>query len=102
MKQNNNKLTFEINIKSLPPSKIRLLKSLIAELTLTMTTYKENEFFNRSAEFMRLCASAIQISNFSESQKYVSDIPFSQQALEYSIDILQEYMANEKIIQHDN
>ena len=102
MKQNNNKLIFEINTKNLPASKVRLLKSLLSELTLTMTTYEEKEFFNHSTEFMRLCASAIQLSNFSEAQKYLNDIPFSQQALEYSIDILHEYMANEKIIQHDN
>ena len=102
MKESNNKLIFEIDTKKLHPSKTRLIKSLITELSLTMTTYEENEFFGRSAEFMRLCASAIQMSNFSESQKYSSEIPFSQQALEYSIDVLHEHMADEKIVQYDN
>ena len=102
MRENNHKLIFEIDTKKLPQSKIRLIKSLVTELALTMTTYQENEFFSRSAEFMRLCASAIQMSNFSESQKYSSEIPFSQQALEYSIDVLHEHMADEKVIQYDN
>ena len=50
---------------------------------------------------MRLCASLIKHANFIDDMSE-SNIPYAQQALEFSIDILQDQVSTSKVINYDN
>ncbi|HLE12864.1 MAG: hypothetical protein A2504_13460 [Bdellovibrionales bacterium RIFOXYD12_FULL_39_22] len=95
-------LPIEIETQDLTPSQIRLIKSLNSMLLHVITTDEESEFFEGSAEFMRMCAALIKQARFAEHLKGVDDIPYAEQALEYSMDLLQENFLKSKIINYDN
>ena len=95
-------IQIEIDGNNLSPNQIRLIRSLNTMLTHVMHADNEEEYFEGSAELMRMCAALIKQAHFSESAKNQSDIPHSQQALEYSMDVLQEYVTASKVISYDN
>ena len=101
-KNNKKKSTFEIQHQNLAPEQLRLTKSIITELVSMMETNQEDQFFHSSSELMRLIATAVEFSSFVDYQSSVSSIPFSTQAIEYSIDVLADYMESNKHIQYDN
>lgn len=101
-KNSNNVTNFEIKHNGLAPEQLRLTKSIITELITMMETNKEDQFFQSSSELMRLIATSIEFSSFVDYQASVSTIPFSKQAIEYSIDVLADYMETNKLIQYDN
>ena len=87
----------DISLDKMNPAQIRLIRSVASVIKSLLETKKESDFFNNSAELMRLSASLIKQSSFS-----LEDPLHSNQALEYSLDILQDYMANAKVISYDN
>ena len=95
------KITVELDASKLTPPQIRLIRSLNSTLYNVLTTADEGDFFDGSAEFMRLCASLIQQAQFT-NQFQTNNIPYADQALEYSVDILQEHMASSKVTVYDN
>ncbi len=97
------KLTIEFDISELTPAQVRLIRSLNTVLAGLVTTDDEGEFFEASAEMMRACASLIKQSKFTaEATKSKNTIPYGDQALEYSIDTLQEQINNSKVVTYDN
>lgn len=94
-------ISLKIDITELTPAQVRLIKTINALLISVMTTESEKEFFEDSAEFMRYCASLIKQSCFAEMMKN-EKIPYADQALEYSMDILQENMSSSRIVSYDN
>lgn len=101
-KDQKNNMEIELDTSNLSQEKVRLIKTIISEMTKTLTSDNEKKFFTHSAEFMRLCACVIQKSRFVQVNESVSSIPFNQQAIEYSIDVLQEYLEQEKVVHYDN
>ena len=97
-KDQKNNMEIELDTSNLSQEKVRLIKTIISEMTKTLTSDNEKKFFTHSAEFMRLCACVIQKSRFVQVNESVSSIPFNQQAIEYSIDVLQEYLEQEKVV----
>lgn len=95
-------IRIEIDGSELTPNQIRLIRSLNTMLAHVMLTENEEEYFEGSAEFMRMCAALIKQAHFTENLKDASNIPYAQQALEYSMDILQEYVTASKVITYDN
>lgn len=98
----NKKVLIELDASELTNQQVRLIKSINAMLAHVVTTDEEEEFFEGSAEFMRMCASLIKQSNFSTELKGKNDIPYAEQALEYSMDTLMEHMSNSKVVHYDN
>ena len=94
--------TLEIETEGLDQEQIRLLKSLNCLLQYVVKTQNESEFFSGSAEALRICASLIKRSQFIEGLHRADNVPYAEQALEYSIDVLQEYISTSKVIQYDN
>ncbi len=94
--------SLEINLEELGSEQIRLIKSLNSMLLNVLITDDESEFFDGSAEFMRLCASSVKLANFTEKLKTEDGIPYADQALEYSMDILQDHINNSKVVSYDN
>ena len=95
-------IKIEIDGSELTPQQVRLIKSINAMLAHVLVTQNEEEYFEGSAEFLRMCAALIKQAHFTEKLKGVDNIPYAQQALEYSIDVLQEYLSNSKVITYDN
>jgi hypothetical protein len=95
-------IRIEIDGSELTPNQVRLIRSLNTMLAHVMLTENEDEYFEGSAEFMRMCAALIKQARFTENLKDTSNIPYAQQALEYSMDVLQEYVTNAKVVTYDN
>ncbi len=98
----NSMIKIEIDGSELTPQQVRLIKSLNTMLTHVLLTENEEEYFEGSAEFMRMCAALIKQARFTEELKDQSNIPYAQQALEYSVDVLQEYVTASKVVTYDN
>ncbi len=96
------KIFIEMDTAELTQSQIRLIKSVNMMLQHVLVTDDEEEFFSGSAEFMRMCASIIKKAHFAEDLKGINDIPYAQQALEYSMDILQDHISSSSVINYDN
>lgn len=98
----NSKLNIEIDTNGLTEAQVRLIRSLNAMLTHVLLTDEESEFFDGSAEFMRMCASLIKQSQFTERLLKENNIPYADQALEFAVDVLSENMTLKKVLQYDN
>lgn len=96
------KLNIEIDTTGLSPAQVRLIRSLNAMLTHLLVTDEESEFFDGSAEFMRMCASLIKQSHFTEMLMAEDNIPYADQALEFAVDVLSEHMTLSKVVTYDN
>ena len=95
------KVYIELDGTELTDQQIRLLKSINAMMEHVLTTEEESEFFEASAEAMRMCASLIKQSHFA-GELELDGVPYADQALEYSMDVLSEHMNNAKIVHYDN
>ena len=91
-------ISLEIDTTFLSPDQIRLLNALYHTIYQTVIAGNEEEYFTGSAEAMRMCAALIKQSNFGSNR----DIPYSRQALEYSLEILKEYIDASKVVIYDH
>ena len=101
MAHRKNNTHLAIDTSGLGAAQIRLLNSLCHNLRHTLTVENETEYFNGCAEVLRTCAALIQQARFGLVAGN-PETPYSDQALEYSIEILQEYMEESKLIVYDN
>ncbi len=95
-------MKIEFDTTELTPQQLRLVKSINSMLQSILTTDEEEEYFENSAEFMRMCAAVIKQARFTENLKGAGNIPYAQQALEYSMDVLSECITNSKVVTYDN
>lgn len=95
-------IKIEIDGGDFTPQQVRLIRSLNTMLAHVMVTENEEEYFEGSAEVMRMCAALIKQAQFTENLKGVDNISYAQQALEYSMDVLQEYVSSSKVVTYDN
>lgn len=91
----------EIDTTELTEANKRLLKSLNHLLVHVLTTDSEQEYFDGSAESIRIAASIIKQAKFVEGFK-ADNIPYGEQVLEYSLDVLQEHIEGSKVVSYDN
>jgi hypothetical protein len=96
-----NKVLIEIDATEMTPAQVRMLKSINFMLSEIMTTDDESAYFEKSAEALRLCASMVKQAHFASDLQF-DGIPYADQALEYSMDVLFEHMNNSKVVQYDN
>lgn len=96
------KLKIEIDATELTPKQIRSIKTVMTVMEHVLTTDDESEYFEGSAELLRMVASLIKQSRFTEDYSKGESIPYSEQALEYSVDMLQEFINDKKVVRYDN
>ncbi len=96
-----NKVFIEVDATEMTNAQVRLLKSINAMMEHVLTTDEEGEFFEASAEAMRMCASLIKQSHFA-AELEIGGIPYAEQALEYSMDVLTDHISNAKVVHYDN
>lgn len=97
----NKVVKIELNTEELTPAQVRLIRSINSLLTHVATTEDECEFFDGSAELMRALASMIQQANFNNSAQ-TNRINYADQAVEFSIDTVNEALKMRKVISYDN
>lgn len=95
------KVLIEIDSTHLNAAQVRLLKSINSMIAQVLTTEEEADFFEGSAEVMRMCAALIKQAHFADDLK-ISGIPYADQAIEYSMDVLTEHLTNSKVVHYDN
>ncbi len=98
LEQKNISLNFDTT--ELNAQQIRLIKSICSMLNHVLTTDDECDYFDGSADLMKMVASAIKQANFSKGIN--EDIPYAQQALEFCMDMVTDQIHTEEIIRHDN
>jgi hypothetical protein len=98
---NTEKLFIEIDTSELSQAQIRMLKTMNNLINHVLMTDNESEYFDGAAEAIRMCASLIKQANF-VGEMDNSDIPYGQQVLEYSMDVLQDHMSQAKVVSYDN
>lgn len=84
-------LSLSYDITELSPAQVRLLRRIHATLADLITTDDEGDFFEGSADLMRICAHLIKQSHFTDIKKG-DPIAYAEQAIEYSMDSLREHM----------
>lgn len=102
MTSKNKRELLTIDTTHLTEAQIRQIKTLNTLLSQVLSTMNEGEFFDGSAEVMRLCAALIKQANFPTLCAEQVNIPYAQQAIEYSVDLLQEQLGASKLITYDN
>ena len=102
LKKSEQIVTIDVDAEGLSPAQLRLVKSLHSVLVHVLKAEDEDEFFDGSAEFMRWCASIIKQAKFPEQLENQGDIAYADQASEFSMGILQDYIGEENIVTYDN
>ncbi|AYF45628.1 MULTISPECIES: hypothetical protein [Halobacteriovorax] len=97
--QNHSKLTIDIDTTELTPAQLRAIKTINMLMAHIITTEDEADFFDGTAETMRLCASLVKQSRFCHQD---SSIPYGDQALEFAIEALTELMESSSVVKYDN
>lgn len=92
--------TIEIDTSKLSDHHVQLLRNINYLLSHVMSTDEEDEYFEASSELLRVVATAIKRSKFSESSK--SEIAYGQQALEFSVDTLQDHIYEGTLVKYEN
>ena len=95
-------LTLKIDTSELNAVQIRNLKSLTSAALRAMVANDETEYFEASAEVMNICASIIRQANFAQNLRDGDNIHYAEQAVAYSMDILEEHLGQKKNITYDN
>jgi hypothetical protein len=93
-------LTLDIHTEDLSKQQVRLVKTINTLLAHVLTTDQEDEYFESSSELLRVVATAIKKSNFSEENQ--KPIEYGQQALEFCVDILNDQIYEGDLIKYDN
>ena len=91
MDQAENKVT--LNTRNLTEKQLRILKQIHFLTIEAMKTDCEVEFFEKSSMLMNQMAKALMHSNFGGADEFNFDkIPYAKQALEYSIENLEDLL----------
>jgi hypothetical protein len=92
------KSKIELDTDGLSAHQVRLIKKLNHVTQMPITTRYEDEFFESCAELIKTCASIIKQSDFAKKNKEI----YSDQALEYATDLLEDIIAEKKVVKYDN
>ena len=95
-------LNIKFDTTELNSSQIRLIKSICSMLNHVLTTDDECDYFDGSADLMKMVAGAVKQANFSTEWQANTDIPYAEQALEFCMDMVADQMHGDDIIRHDN
>ena len=91
-------LNIEIDTTELNELQVRLMKRVVSTLEYVMHTDEESEYFESSAELLRLVAETIKFSHFTTQDKALDH---AEQALQYSVDKLADQIYENTLVKHD-
>lgn len=94
----NKNLNLAIDTTELNELQVRLIKRVVSMLDHTMHTDEEADYFESSAELLRIVAQAVKFANFTKGHK---EIEFGEQALQYCVDRLADQIYEDTLVKHD-
>ena len=89
----------KMNTEGFTPTQLRLVKTIHALLATVLASEEESEYFDTSAELLKKTAEFIKHANFAVDNKGMS---YGTQAVEFSVDSLNESLDSNKIQNLDN
>lgn len=92
-------LLIKLNVEEMSPRQVRLVKNITALLTSVVSADEESEYFDSSSELFKKVAELVKHSQFAETNR---NINYGEQAVEYSIDNLNEALEDNKLHNIDN
>lgn len=95
----NKELVLRINTEELSATQLRLLKSVTSLLTNVLSADEESEYFDMSAELMKKVAETIKHADFANQNPHME---YGDQAVEFSIDFINESLNMNKLHNIDN
>jgi hypothetical protein len=92
-------LLIKLNVEEMTPTQVRLLKNITSLLTNVVSADEEAEFFDSSSELFKKVAELVKHSHFAETNRKIN---YGEQAVEYSIDNLNETLETSNLHNIDN
>lgn len=92
-------LVIKLNVEEMTPRQVRLVKSITSLLSNVVSADEEAEFFDASSELFKKVAELVKHSQFAETNR---NINYGEQAVEYSIDNLNETIEGRNLHNIDN
>ncbi len=92
-------LLIKLNVEEMNPTQVRLIKNITALLTSVVSADEEAEFFDSSSELFKKVAELVKHSQFAEANRKIN---YGEQAVEYSIDNLNESLDGQSLHNIDN
>lgn len=92
-------LLLKVNTEGLSAVQVRLIKTVHALLCNVLTSDEEAEYFEGSAELLKKAAELIKASQFALEHPEMS---YGSQAVEFSVDSLNEALEEDKLQNFDN
>lgn len=92
-------LLIKLNIEDMSPTQVRLLKSITALLSSVVSADEEGEYFDTSSELFKKVAELVKHAQFADKNR---NINYGEQAVEYSIDNLNETLSGNGVHNMDN
>lgn len=92
-------LLIKLNVEEMTPRQVRLVKNITSLLTSVVSADEESEFFDSSSELFKKVAELVKHSQFAESNRKIN---YGEQAVEYSIDNLNEALEGNNVHNIDN
>jgi hypothetical protein len=86
---------------TLAPQQIRLIKTCIVSMIELSNTENEDEFFTMAKDLFQGLAAIMKHSHFQNSAGKANRIPYAEQAIELSIEILSDELYNRKLKKYD-
>ncbi len=94
-----NELNIKLNVEEMTPTQVRLIKNITSLLTSVVSSDEEAEFFDSSSELFKKVAELVKHSQFAETNRKIN---YGEQAVEYSIDNLNETLNGQSLHNIDN
>ena len=89
MNQKDKELLIKMNVEEMSSVQVRLVKSLNYLMAHVLTAEDESEYFEASAELMKKAVELIKHADFAKNNK---NMDYAEQAVEFSVDFLNESM----------
>ncbi len=87
--------------KELAPQQTRLIKTCIISMLELSQTQNEDDFFNTAKDLFQNLAAIMKHSDFQNSAGKANKIPYAEQAIELSIEILSDELYTKKLKKYD-
>ncbi len=97
--KNDKELLIKLNTEEMTPTQVRLLKSVTSLLTNVVSADEESEYFEASSELFKKVAELVKHAQFAHNNKKMN---YGEQAVEYSIDNLNDTLENQNLRNIDN
>jgi len=96
-----NDLTEVSTQNELAPQQSRLIKTCIIAMLELSQTHNEDDFFNTAKDLFQNLAAIMKHSHFQTTTGKTNRIPYAEQAIELSIEILSDELYTKKLKKYD-